>query len=487
MTSTYDKPFLTVDKQIDRLVERGMEIGCRQKAARHLRRIGYYRLSGYWYPFRQKAAAEANRRPSDFVPGTSLETVLDAYAFDERLRTALLTALTTVEVDLRFRIGHSLGRHGPFAHCDPANLAPEWSNPQPRSCSAPNCTAHCAWASSDHETWLERQMASESVSKEAFTAHIHAQYGKPLPVWVATEVMSLGVLTRLLNGMTQQDREQLAAELDIIDAHGDGDASTLSNWVEHLRQVRNACAHHARVWNRNFDATITVPRGVPEVAHLDTAPEGLTEPSAPSPMVRRIYGTLVILSFLLARIDDDHSCRNAIRDEIEQFASGRQQRLTAMGFPAGWASQDIWQEKYARNAERARHSELMRAVSMLTTKDAANHLTSVHETDKRRSRLNFYRKNGALLSVPWTKSHSYPAFQFDDTTGDVSSIVITANRRLLDGKQGTDTQRWKALEWWISPHKALSPSIFPAKALEAGTLTTEVLNQMLPPMEDETP
>lgn len=485
MTSTYNKPFLTIDEQIDRLMKRGLEIDSRQQASHHLRRIGYYRLSGYWYPFRQHAPAEGERRPSEFKSGTSLRTVLDVYEFDEKLRTTLMAAISRVEVDLRFRIGHSLGRHGPFAHCDADNLDPDWSTPQPRACSAPSCTAHCAWTSSDHQTWLERQKASESVSKEAFTAHIHDEYGEPLPVWVATEVMSFGVLARLLNGMKQRDRQQLAADLDIIDAQGNGDAATLSNWVEHLRQVRNACAHHARVWNKNFDAVIAVPQGVPEVAHLSATPADLQDATEPSAAVRRIYGTLAILSFLLARIDNDLSCRNTIRAEIEQFATDQPGRLNSMGFPPGWADQDLWQESYARDAERARHAELMRSIQMLTTKDAAALLTSKPTENKRRSRLNYYRKHGALLSVPWTVSHSYPAFQFDDTTGDVPQLVITANRRLLDGELGTDAQRWEALEWWVKPRKEVLEDASPVEALKAGTLTREVLDRMLPPRDDE--
>lgn len=483
MTSTYTKPFLTVGQQIDRLIAHGLQIDSRQKADRELRRIGYYRLSGYWYPFRQQAASESARRPSVFVPGTSLEVVLEVYAFDETLRTALLTAISRVEVGLRFRIGHLLGRHGPFAHCDPANLDPKWSAQQARSCSSPSCS-HCAWMSSDHDSWLERQLATESVSKEAFTAHIHDNYGKPLPVWVATEVMSFGALNRLLNGMTQSDRQQLAADFDIIDAHGNGDASVLINWVEHLRQVRNACAHHARVWNKNFDATLSVPRGVPEIAHLNSAREGAKGPTIPSSAVRHIYGTLVILNFLLARIVDDRTCQDSIRVEIERFTAEKPTRLKAMGFPAGWPAEDIWQEQYARDAVRGHHAELMRTVPMLNTQDASELLTSVAEKSKRRSRLTYYRKNGALLSVPWTESHSYPAFQVDEASGDIPPVVVTANRRLLAGNQGTESQRWSALEWWLEPKKELNQAA-PADSLQNGTLTVEVLDKLLHPRHDE--
>jgi abortive infection bacteriophage resistance protein len=396
-----------------------------------------------------------------------------------------MTAIAKVEVNLRFRIGHALGKYGPFAHCDPTNLDPTWSRPELRSCSAPNCTPRCAWTSSDHETWLERQKAAESVPKEAFITHIHGEYGEPLPVWVATEVMSFGTLNRLMNGMKQRDRQELAADFDILDAHGNGDAAALSNWVEHLRQVRNACAHHARLWNKNIDAIISVPAGVPELAHLITAKRDPHEAMDAPPTVRRLYGTLAIITFLLARTDGNLSCRNLVREEIEKFTSNLSGRLEVMGFPFGWNAQDLWQEGYGRNTQRARHAELMRSTPMLMTQEASEVLLVKTTGKERRSLLNYYRKNGALLSAPWTESHSYPEFQFDRTTGDVPQVVIAANRRLLNGTQGSDAERWQALEWWLTnQHDALSGST-PAAAVASGTLTLDVLNNMLPQRPDE--
>lgn len=485
VNSSYAKPFLSVDEQVDRLQERGLEVASRREAGHHLRRIGYYRLSGYWYPFRQDAPGPGKKRPSEFRAGTSLETVLEVYDFDERLRAVLMTAIAKVEVNLRFRIGHVLGKYGPFAHCDPTNLDPTWSSPNLRSCSAPKCTPHCAWMSSDHQTWLERQKAAEAVPKEAFITHIHGEYGEPLPVWVATEVMSFGTLNRLMNGMKQRDRQQVAADFDILDAQGNGDAAVLSNWVEHLRQVRNACAHHARVWNKNFDAIISVPAGVPELAHLITAPRDPHEAMDPPPTVRRLYGTLAILTFLLARVDGNLDCRNLVSEEIEKFTSPLPGRSEAMGFPLGWTAHDLWQEEYGRDAQRAQHAELMRSTPMLMTQAAAEVLT-VKATDKeRRSLLNYYRKNGAVLSAPWTESHSYPEFQFDPTAGDVPPVVIAANRRLLDGGQGGDADRWRALEWWMTSQLEALNGQTPSAAVKAGLLTLDVLNEMLPPRADE--
>lgn len=44
---TYSKPALTIEQQIDLLEQRGLIIADRERAARHLRNVSYYRISAY--------------------------------------------------------------------------------------------------------------------------------------------------------------------------------------------------------------------------------------------------------------------------------------------------------------------------------------------------------------------------------------------------------------------------------------------------------
>lgn len=116
MSSTYAKRFLSLEEQLERLVERGMYVRDAEWALRRLQAIGYYRLSGYWYPFRERSDSPSQPRPSTFSDGTTLDEVVDIYCFDERLRAMMLTAIARIEIALRFWVGHRLGRRGPFAH-----------------------------------------------------------------------------------------------------------------------------------------------------------------------------------------------------------------------------------------------------------------------------------------------------------------------------------------------------------------------------------
>lgn len=485
MTSTYAKPFLDVDRQLDHLIKLGLNIDDRERAYRELQAIGYYRLSGYWYPFRQRAANEGEPRPSNFVPGSELTEVISIYRFDERLRAEVLHALSHIEVAVRFRVGHLLGRRGQFAHHDVSTLDKGWVRPQKRTSSGPNCSMDCDWQESDHAQWVRKQERNEEISNEAFIAHFNSHYGKPLPVWTATEVMSLGDLNRLFGGLAQRDRQQIAVDFDLYLEDGNGDAGALSSWLEHLRQTRNYCAHHARLWNRNHTAPLSVPPNLPEMEHLRGKAIDGTGAETVSRAASRIYGTLVVIAYLLSRINDSNDVRDRIRTLIEEFAQGKPARLTAMGFPPRWEQEGIWQAVYKRDENLARQALMLRDVELLYAADAAALLTHKSTFKERKGRLGYYRKNGAALSVPGTEAHRYPSFQFDTDAGDLSPLAITANRRLLNGNEGSDEERWAALSWWTSPHASLPDATSPRRALIDGTLTRAQLNSLLEPREDE--
>jgi abortive infection bacteriophage resistance protein len=48
----YTKPYLDVVNQLRLLQGRGMLVTNELRARQYLERLGYYPLSGYWYPFR---------------------------------------------------------------------------------------------------------------------------------------------------------------------------------------------------------------------------------------------------------------------------------------------------------------------------------------------------------------------------------------------------------------------------------------------------
>ena len=90
MTKPFTKPALAVPALISLLKERGLAVTDLFFAARQLRNIGYYRLTGYMLPF--QIGGTGNDR-HNFKSGTTFEQVIDLYIFDRQLRVLLLDVL----------------------------------------------------------------------------------------------------------------------------------------------------------------------------------------------------------------------------------------------------------------------------------------------------------------------------------------------------------------------------------------------------------
>ncbi|NQY59624.1 MAG: Abi family protein [Cognatishimia sp.] len=102
----YTKPFLSIPDQITKIHDRGLKISDQAKATDYLSKIGYYRLSGYWYPLRQSQLVNGeDGRPTmqvqdDFRDGSEFAQVVHLYVFDKRLRLLMLDVLERIEVAL---------------------------------------------------------------------------------------------------------------------------------------------------------------------------------------------------------------------------------------------------------------------------------------------------------------------------------------------------------------------------------------------------
>ncbi|PYE13568.1 abortive infection bacteriophage resistance protein [Williamsia limnetica] len=253
------KVFKTYDEQVDLLVARGMGISDRPAAIYHLERINYYRLSGYWYPFRGIIAP--GQRSDHFSPGAQFEDVIALYDFDARLRTATFDALTPVELALRAALGHTLGELHECAHLTPGVLS-----------SRAGGESYSRWVD-DYNKQLGR-------SREEFVVHHIHRYGGTLPVWVAVEILDWGSLTYLFDFAPNRTQTEIAGNFGLT-------APQLRAWMKSLNVIRNTCAHHGRLFNRTHALVPKLPRlgAFPE---LDQA----------APHMNRTFGQLTLIQHL---------------------------------------------------------------------------------------------------------------------------------------------------------------------------------------------
>ena len=163
-----------------------------------------------------------------FKEGVHLNEVMKLYEFDRDLRLLVMDAIERIEVHVRslfaYRMGH---QYGAFGHTDSANFQPNFKLTE----------------------WLRKieDVTRRNLGKEEFINHYNDKYtGFPtLPVWMVTEVMSLGSLSVGYRGLKRKDKKFISDEFA-------PNTSCLASWFHSLTYIRNICSHHGRLWNREL-------------------------------------------------------------------------------------------------------------------------------------------------------------------------------------------------------------------------------------------
>lgn len=237
------KPWISMPAQLALLKERGLLVDDELAALDSLSRIGYYRLSGYWYPLRAIDSSQSNYhnnpiRSDRFLPNSRFEDVVNFYVFDKKLRLLAMDALERIEMAIRVDVAHVLGEKDVCAHQNPSCLHGNFAKKTIKNGINKQKT--------EHQVWLERyQVMMLRARRESFVAHHHQKYNGRLPIWVAIEVLDFGLLSRLFKGMTYADKNHVAHK------YGLSDGDTLAKWLRSLNFIRNVSAHHSRLWNIN--------------------------------------------------------------------------------------------------------------------------------------------------------------------------------------------------------------------------------------------
>ncbi|MCF6254457.1 MAG: Abi family protein [Thiomicrorhabdus sp.] len=261
--------------------------------------IGYYRLSAYWYPFRQRQNGHVL---SEFEPGTQFTKITTLYEFDRSLRLLIMDAIERIEITVRSRIIHDLTlKHDVFAHADKTNFHSEFN----------------------HKQWFGQVQKEVERSRDEFITHFKQKYeGYPIvPLWCTTEIMSLGNLSRMYKGLLNEDKKSIAHYFNIH-------PKRLRDWLHVITYVRNVCAHHSRLWNRS----------------LSIRPENVKDPLWLSPITPRndrIFYILLILRFLMHASENGVDWKQQVEALIEQL-SGDKEALKVMGIPNNWKNHPLW-------------------------------------------------------------------------------------------------------------------------------------------------
>jgi abortive infection bacteriophage resistance protein len=302
----FTKPPLSLPEQADTLLGRGMT-GDRDLMIQRLQQVSYYRLSGYWYPFRQLDPAQPDTPLDDFKAGTTFDEVWTRYVFDRCLRLLVLDAIERIEVSVRSQLAyHHAHTYGLFSYATDANTMPG-----------------CSGAA--RSRFMQGLNTEVNRSKDTFVKHFQAKYGDEhahLPVWMAVEIMNFGSVLTFYRGSPHRIKQDIASVFDMP-------AKVFDSWLLTLNTVRNICAHHGRLWNREIGTAALIPRAnrYPDWHQPTTITNN------------RVFVVLTICKWSLDRIAPQTHWADRLFALLSEYPAIPRH---SMGFPTDWEKCPIW-------------------------------------------------------------------------------------------------------------------------------------------------
>lgn len=302
------KPFKTYAEQLQILKDRGLVVADDAKVLHLLEHHNYYRLSAYRFPFQDTH--------DQYRAGTTFEQLWGLYDFDRILRQLVSEACKAVEVSVRARWAHVLGeKYGAQAYEQLSVFCDLTATEKKKQASAKYLL--------DNLASLDREL---SRSKEVFVTHFRfeKQILRP-PIWVISEAMSFGLLSRFYDGIARDsDRKKISRTYDLS---VDGLRSVLQQAV----YLRNLCAHHSRLWNRNLTVKVSLPT---------SQPAGIISSLNP-PEKKRLYNSLILLGHMASVVAPESEWKQRLRAHLDTLNGPSH---TEMGFPTDWRARDFWKD-----------------------------------------------------------------------------------------------------------------------------------------------
>ena len=258
---TYNKQAKSLDEQVTLLRGRGVVISDENKAKEYLSDIGFYRLSFYSHAFEVTYPQLGSLRKHDIRPDTRIEDIVALYYYDFDLRTILNRYLSRIEVSIRATITYELSmkyRPDDTWFVSPAVMTPAFiAN-------------------------FNREVYSHLRGKPAIKRHHDKYYGPYAPAWKTIEFMTMGNLEALYGSLILDTDKKL-----ISTKYHEGATASFQSYLSAIREVRNACAHGAVLYDLRLISGVRT---------------GAACPSLPPGSQQTLAAALRVIDFVLRQI-----------------------------------------------------------------------------------------------------------------------------------------------------------------------------------------
>jgi len=269
-------------------------------------------VEAFRYP---KSSDKADR----FYDGISFTDISTLYDFDAALRKLVFGALERVEIYARTQIAYHHARiYGPFGylHADSFQCSEE-----------------------DFEKLITDIKEESKRSDETFVAHFKSKYDTTdLPLWSVVEVLSFGTLSRFFACMKTEEQKKIA---DTVAVH----PKVMQNWLHAFTIVRNICAHHSRLWNKQLRIRFAIPKKDPlfePIKHISKLRRsGERKEEVRYDNNASLFFALSVLKYIFDAIGEEVGFVHELQELLSAYP--KVDRI-AMGFVPEWEKIALWSD-----------------------------------------------------------------------------------------------------------------------------------------------
>jgi abortive infection bacteriophage resistance protein len=301
----FDKKAFTIEEQVAQLQYRGLEIKHPRIAEKYLINISYYRLGEYWY------VMQSDKENHIFKPNSKFTDVIALYNFDAELRILLFDIIEKIEISLRTKLIYYLSHE----------IDPWWF----QNFSLFENSKELVKTLSSLEGEIER------TKDVAITNHKkkHKDDGRFPPAWKSLEQTSFGSLSKLYGNI----KNNVKAKDTIAKDFGAVNHTYLPSWLQSIAQIRNFCAHHSRLWNRNLPGTVKLLPNPPNawIINAENIPK--------QHEFNKLYIHMCLMKYMLNTIIPKNEFTNKLTNLLEKFPNVDP---NALGMKPNWQNEPLW-------------------------------------------------------------------------------------------------------------------------------------------------
>lgn len=309
----YSKTPLIFTDQLKLLQSRGLTVTDTARAVAYLQEISYYRLSAYFLPYQ--------RVKDQFNTGITFQQIIDTYSFDRELRLLVFDCIERIEIAIRTQIVYGMALH---------YNNPHWQDDKSLFIKPfYNSVGNLVDPFSDLQAIISK--AKSARTPEVFIKHYINTYNTPAnpPSWMCFELLTIGELSHIYRGFQHNiDKKRVA---DFFNVH----PTVFTSWLHTITYVRNICAHHARLWNKDLAIE----------PHILLKPVG-NWISTPFQNNKRVFYFICVLKYLLERANPGNHLKEKLETLFKKYPAVQ---IQYTGIPSdgkgnmlNWQNEPLW-------------------------------------------------------------------------------------------------------------------------------------------------